>query len=255
MPELRGTRTAGLFLVIIVVLGISTVSAVTLSADNAKIPMIGGTTQVMITLDEVPEGIAGYNISLAVSDPDIAEITRIAPPIWAIPNKTSPLPSDRAWVTSIDFSRVVNPGDLDVVLATVTLHGLKTGKTDLMVSVIRIDDDKGYPVKPSVRSGTITIGDDSIPTLTPSDTIEIDSINPVIETVASGTSSVVISSISDTIPSPSVTFVENITTNQETTGISKGVIPDVTEMGNEVQTEKGIFEQILAFFRTLLGLK
>ena len=253
MPERRGTRGAGVFLVLIVLMGISTVSAVTLSADNARIPVTGGTTEMMIRLDEVPKGISGFNISLSVSDPDIAEITRLAPPLWAIPSRTSPLPSGEVWVTGIDFSRTVNPGATDVVLATLTLHGLKPGKTDLKVSVIRIDDDSGYPVKPSVNDGSITIGDEKILTAKPPETIMTPIVISGTVPLVSTTPSVTVSSASVISPLPSVSVGGN--SSKETPGVSKETVSVMPTTGNTVLEEKSIFDQILAFFKTLLGLK
>lgn len=254
MPERRRTYTLCVILVLMLLMGIPTVTALTLSAENAKIPGSGETIQVVIRLDEVPKGIAGYNISLAVGDPDVAEITHVALPLWAFPTRTSPLPDGRVWITGIDFSRTVQPGALDVVLATITLHGLKVGKTALKVNVVRIDDDGGYPVKPSIQDGIITIGEESLPKMIPQETLDTTSTIPETPQVSSKTMVSTGKFTSAMSPTPSYTVAGDTSTRIETKGPSEENDTDIATTGNAIQQEKGIFEQILSFFRSLLGI-
>jgi hypothetical protein len=253
MPEKRRTRPLGLILIFLMLMGISTVSGLTVSAENAKMQVAGETTQVTIRLDEVPKGLAGYNISLTVSDPHVAEITQLAPPLWAIPSRTSPLPSDHVWITGIDFSRIVQPGAKNVVLATITIHGLKEGESALNVTVTRIDDDGGYPIKPSIQDGIITIGDERIPTVIPTEPLETISTIPETNPALSEIPVVTVTSAPVFSLQPSLTGADNAITRFKTPVLYVENKTDNARTGTDGHQENNIFNQISSFFRMLFG--
>jgi len=42
----------------------------------------GSSQDVQIVMDKVPAGLAGFDITISVSDPEIAEITAVSFPSW-----------------------------------------------------------------------------------------------------------------------------------------------------------------------------
>ena len=53
---------------------------------------VGAVTTIDFMLDEVPFGLTGYNITVAVSNPSVAEIALVSFPAWATVNENSTLP-------------------------------------------------------------------------------------------------------------------------------------------------------------------
>ena len=65
-------------------LGISCASAANVvTFDPQTVEVYPGSSQdVKIVMDEVPDGLAGFNITISILDPEIAEITAVSFPSW-----------------------------------------------------------------------------------------------------------------------------------------------------------------------------
>jgi hypothetical protein len=129
---------------------------------------VGANATVNLTLSNAPEGIAGYNITLTVVDPEVATITGVSAPGRFQLSPTGILRDGTvANVEAVDLSGSVEAGATDVPLGTVRLRGETDGATTLRVDVLAMDADGGGDVAPTTRNGTVTVGEGSeTPTVT-----------------------------------------------------------------------------------------
>jgi PKD repeat protein len=161
----------------------SSAAASIVSIENVQVNSVGETASTNLTLDSVPAGLAGYNISVSIADPSIATITGLTFPQWAILNKTRTFPSSLATFAAVDLTDQIQPQSTQVPLGNLTFQGLKKGSTAVQIIVNRMDDDSGNPVSPSVRSGTFVVnslqllGNISVTSSPPGATIALDGNN------------------------------------------------------------------------------
>jgi hypothetical protein len=152
-----------------------------------------GTTETTLTLSTVPEGLSGFNVTVAVADTGTATITdaALAEPFPAIGDGSVVVAADGGSVRlkSADLDDEVGAGDGPVTLGTVTLAGETAGTADLVLSVEQVDDDEGSRVDPAVDDGLLTVGDGTTatPTATPTPAPTTDQPSTPTETVAPGT--------------------------------------------------------------------
>ena len=118
---------------------------------------IGSTTTVSLTLDSAPDGLSGYNLTVSLSDPSIAEILSVSFPAWANVHGTSTLPADSVWMKAADLQDDVKSDDTNIQLGTLTIRGDADGMCDIVVTVTKMDDDNGDPINPGTVSGTIEV--------------------------------------------------------------------------------------------------
>jgi hypothetical protein len=119
----------------------------------------GETVTVNLSLTRAPQGLAGYNLTVTVTDPATATVTGVSAPSQFQISPTAVLRDGTvANVEAVDLSGNVEPGASDVPLGTVTLRGETDGETTLRVAVLAMDSDDGDPVSPALRNGTVTVG-------------------------------------------------------------------------------------------------
>ena len=136
--------------------GISAAGAVTLSGDAVNV-VSGSTTTMAISLDEVPAGLSGYNLTISVTDSAVAEIVGISFPGWAMVNQYSALPADKVTIKVVDLSKQVEDGATNVTLVTFTIRGDAVGSSQVFITVNVMDDDDGTVIVPSLSSGIIHV--------------------------------------------------------------------------------------------------
>ena len=127
-----------LVLLVLFGLGIQCASAANVTFDPQTVQMNMSSFQnnstIQIVMDKVPDGLSGFNITVSVSDPEIAEITGVSFPSWnAIPDNSA-VPSSSVWMKSVDLNKQINPGDTNVSLGNITITGKKAGTADLNIS-------------------------------------------------------------------------------------------------------------------------
>ncbi|MFA5416236.1 MAG: PKD domain-containing protein, partial [Methanoregula sp.] len=164
---------------LVIVGGASAVQQITIS----NVTMTTGSTgTATITLDSAPTGLAGYKLNLSLSDPSVADnITLVTYPTTGF-NQFATLGS--TWSSAIYTSSVntltyggfqsgyikaadtsgsnFGDGSTNILLATVTIHGLKPGSTALhgsLDTVGAMTDNYGgsYVSTTTVTDGTITV--------------------------------------------------------------------------------------------------
>lgn len=104
---------------------------------------VGKTVEIPITLTGVDAGISGYNITFALTDPEVAEITTLAFPGWAGLHTAGVTPADTTWMQGVDLARKAEAGNNTVLLGTVTIRGDRGGLTSLMVRSVQVQNDRG----------------------------------------------------------------------------------------------------------------
>lgn len=112
---------------------------------------------INLTLSEAPKGLSGYNITISLSNGNVAEIVSVEFPKWAVLNENSSIPADSVWIKAVDLKDQVKSGFKDIILATIAIKGEKQGETEIVAHVEKIDDDYGDPIVPSVKNGRFKV--------------------------------------------------------------------------------------------------
>jgi len=150
-------RTTIALLLVLLILLCTGVVADTIQVQNVQVHAIGEITPVTITLDTASEGVAGYDITISLSNPSVASITDVSFPPWAILNESSSLPDTSVRLRMVDLYNQVDPGSTNVPFGSLTLRGEATGSTDVVISIKEITSDAGDSLTPVILSGTFTV--------------------------------------------------------------------------------------------------
>ncbi|ELZ15250.1 hypothetical protein C477_18730 [Haloterrigena salina JCM 13891] len=120
------------------------------------------TGSLRVSLTDVPDGLAGFKIALAVDDGDVATVANASYPDHFGLTTDPAVGADGETITveAADLDDAVTAGDANVTLATIDVAGADAGQTDLRVTSMQVDDDDGGAVDPSLEAGTLTVGDD-----------------------------------------------------------------------------------------------
>ena len=135
----------------------TSVAADTIKVQNVKVNTIGTTMPVTIVLDTSSAGIAGYDITISLSNASVATITNVSFPSWAILNKSTTLSESSIRLRTVDLYEEVQTGATDVPFGTITLRGDATGSTDVIITIKEIISDAGDSLSPVQQSGTFTV--------------------------------------------------------------------------------------------------
>ncbi|AAM05162.1 DUF3344 domain-containing protein [Methanosarcina acetivorans] len=114
-------------------------------------------TEINLVASLFPAGLSGYNLTVAIDDPAVAEIVDIEYPSWALITQNSTLPDSSIYLKTIDLEDSVKEGAADVVLATLTVSGKESGSANLSIGVKRLEDDSGDSIEPALLAGTIEV--------------------------------------------------------------------------------------------------
>ena len=139
----------------------ATAPAVSIAAGSARVASVGGNATVPIVLASAPNGISGYNITVALTDPSVAEITAVAFPDWAAMKSSSAVPSGKVVLQAVDMSIQVPVGATNVTLATLTVKGKAAGSTAITVTPdpgLGVQDRSGDLYAVTAVPGTLTVG-------------------------------------------------------------------------------------------------
>jgi hypothetical protein len=140
-------QVASLSTIIAFCLLVSGVWAVTISAEPSSVSVQpGSTTDVKIIVDELPNGISGYDAKVTLTDPSVARIGKASFPSWAILSNITRISSASVVISGVDLNGVVQPGSTDVLLATITVEGITSGTTQVAIANFNVDDRNGTDV-------------------------------------------------------------------------------------------------------------
>lgn len=123
----------------------------------------GETTAVPVVLTSAPDGLAGYRLELALSDPAVASFENASYPDGFGLTTDPVVGSDGGTVTleAVDLDGQIEPGASDVTLATVELTGVSGGETRVTVESSQVDADGGGAVEPATAATTLAVTGDA----------------------------------------------------------------------------------------------
>jgi hypothetical protein len=135
----------------------SVASALSLSVKDTQIPSIGDISRIDIILDDAPNGLSGYNLTVSLSDPEVASIEETSYPDWAGIHGNSTLPADHVWMKVVDLNNRVT-SDKSILLGTLTVRGKTSGTSTVTVAATAMDDDSGNTMAPLSNTGSVQVG-------------------------------------------------------------------------------------------------
>jgi PKD repeat protein len=119
--------------------------------------------EINITVSSLPEGLSGYNFTVTIDNPAVAEIVDIRYPAWANLTENSSLPGSSVYLKTADITSQVGAGEENIVLATITVSGNEMGSASLTLDVHRFDDDNGSEIEAGLSTGTLEVTMVAIP--------------------------------------------------------------------------------------------
>ena len=117
---------------------------------------LGARATVPVTLSSAPRGLSGYMIEVIVVDADIATLEDVTFPEFGLVRQV-PSEGPELQLAAADLTRRVEPGAVDVTLATLVVVGARVGTTELRIKVDIMSDDDGSPMTPEAHGATLTV--------------------------------------------------------------------------------------------------
>lgn len=177
MTRMKLLTITTLLLVLLLIGGASAAQQITIS--NVQMNPDGTGTATLV-MDSAPTGLAGFKITLNIANPAVADNVTIVsyPSTWEMfdtkgstwtsavyTNPANPpsgqLGFSNGYVKAADLSEPVSvpDGSTNILLATVTLHGLSAGTTTLSGTINTMTDNYGgnYALTTTVNPGTISV--------------------------------------------------------------------------------------------------
>ncbi|AKB32981.1 cell surface protein [Methanosarcina siciliae HI350] len=114
-------------------------------------------TEINLVTSNFPAGLSGYNLTVTLDDPNVAEIVDIEYPSWALITENSTLPGTSIYLKTVDGNDTVKADAENVVLAILTVSGKEKGSANLSIGVDRMDDDSGNAIEPTCLTGKIEV--------------------------------------------------------------------------------------------------
>ncbi|WP_137291418.1 hypothetical protein [Natronorubrum halophilum] len=117
-----------------------------------------------LALTDAPEGLAGFEVTLALESGDVATVTNASYPDHFGLTTDPAVSADGRTVTveAADLGDEITSGATDVTLAEIDVTGVEPGETELQVTELQIDADGGSAIEPSLEAGTVTVGDGAV---------------------------------------------------------------------------------------------
>lgn len=150
-----------------------------ITVGSVTIPTVGETAVIPVLLSGCDTGVAGYQIQVMSSAPDVAVISGVSIPAWSLLSQaTESFPASAIDVVAVDLERVVEPGMADVELFSFTVSAVGEGTAEFSLQVSELTDDSGDAVPAPVTPGTVQVGEgtagapeEPVPTPTPDESV------------------------------------------------------------------------------------
>ena len=118
---------------------------------------VGYAINVPIMLDSAPNGISGFEMTISLSDPNVASIDGVViPSEFGLTFFEQVSPSEIR-VMGLDFNQALQGNLSDVTLATVSMTTTRQGTSAIQISLTRLDDDAGLTVNPQTSDGSLNV--------------------------------------------------------------------------------------------------
>jgi PKD repeat protein len=124
--------------------GVAVITDLYFDLTSTVIPT-NSTTAGRLIMQDAPNGISGYNVSVFFDSPNAADFVVLSPPTWAVANFTqsSTIPGQSFWLKVVDINDVITPGTTDIELARFNMTGITPMNTYLNVTATQMDTDTG----------------------------------------------------------------------------------------------------------------
>ncbi len=119
----------------------------------------GDSTTFNLTLDSAPYGLSGYKIGINLEQPGIAEVSAVTFPSWAGIPESKGIPGSDVQILAVDLGGKVEKNATQVILATLTLQGKRSGTSPVLLSRPVFHDDDGNNISPSLTGSSVTVSD------------------------------------------------------------------------------------------------
>ena len=154
----RCITLAGLVLLLTMILAIpaspAEASSPTVAAASGSVAP-GQTVSVPIALSEAPSGLAGYDLTVTLSNPTVARLVGAKLPDFGLTSQVL-ISSSEIRLRVADLTHLVEAGATNSTLATLAVEGLKKGQTEIHIQITRLDNDDGYPIEAQVIDGEVS---------------------------------------------------------------------------------------------------
>ncbi len=124
----------------------------------------GDVIPIELSLQNATKSIAGFQVTVSVQNRGIARIADVQFADYGDPKTgfgltavMNELPAQYVTIAAVDLSGVLKGPFSRRVLATVSVELLSPGETQLVASVLRIDDTSGEPIVPEEIAGTLIV--------------------------------------------------------------------------------------------------
>lgn len=118
---------------------------------------VGESLSLPIVLSDAPAGFAGYDLIFTIVNPSVATFVGADTPPFGFVSKQL-ISDSEIRLGVVDLMGLVQEGATNVDLGTLTLQGVKKGSTDIQISVVRLEDEGGYPIDADVVPGKLSVG-------------------------------------------------------------------------------------------------
>jgi PKD repeat protein len=118
------------------------------------------TTPITLKLQVAEYGLSGYDLNVFWDDSVHGDITAVQFPPWATNTSYTPLPNYFVQIQAVDLINQVNPGAMNITLATFNLTGnISTFQSTINFNVTpnQLDDDDGNPIFTNTIPANITV--------------------------------------------------------------------------------------------------
>ena len=86
-------------------------------------------------------GLSGYSIRVSLADPSMGKIVSVHYPQWAVINTTDGLQSASVTMSAVDLTKQIEAGAKSVELGSITISGVSTGSTNIIITQLKFDGD------------------------------------------------------------------------------------------------------------------
>lgn len=118
---------------------------------------VGQTQAYPVILDAVPEGLSGFNLTFALTDPSVGEIVAVSYPTWANMPENGLLPADTVYAQAVDLNSAIEAEATNITLCTLTVRSDAAGTTNLTITATKVDDDVSGRYAPAVLDAALTV--------------------------------------------------------------------------------------------------
>ena len=126
-----------------------------LSASDVSVA-VGGTVDVPLVLSEATSGLSGFDLVFSLSNPSVAKLVDVNFPAFGLTSHTV-VSASEVHLKAVDLMHIVEPGAIEITLATVVVEGLKKGSSKIDVQILRLDDEGGFAIPAELIAGSVSV--------------------------------------------------------------------------------------------------